>query len=265
MANSIPEIKVTDFVSFVTAVESTRSSLGAGELWYRGISRSSYKLVPSLFRHPTCSNIDAIDEMERRIFRDFSFRSPSFDKTHRDEWDLLFLMQHYRSPTRLLDWTSSPLVALFFAASHAQNTGEPAVVWVMNPAEWNSGVLEEIGQDPIIFNTKDDILEVYHPLSKLKGRSQPLAMEGIINNPRINAQKGKFVIFGRQLKSMEDFATSQPNWKVSMPFAKIVCEASTIPDIAIALGNYGITQTSIYPDLEGLAVEIKLRAGYPHV
>ena len=265
MPNNIPEYEATSFAEFIAAVESAKTAINGRELWFRGISKVTHKLVPSLFRHPTKITIDDISSLESEIYQEFTFRSPSYDAVKRDDWDRLFLMQHYRSPTRLLDWTSSPLVALFFAVSHATDNNTDAAVWVMDPAAWKAGILYDISQAPVVFSTTDDILEPFHPKNKTKGRSQPLAMEGIINNARINAQKGKFVIFGHQLKSQEDHAQECAVWNAEIPLHKIVCKSPNIPKIASDLNNYGITHTSIYPDLEGLAVEIKIRAGYPHV
>jgi len=262
LPNDIPVHEASTFAEFISAVETAKLALSAKELWFRGISSASHQLIPSLFRHPTLTTIEQIADLEREVYQQFSFRSPSYDSIRRDDWDRLFLMQHYRSPTRLLDWSSSPLVALFFAVAHSAPSGQDAVVWVMDPACWNAGILHDISQPPAIFSTTDDILAPYHPVHTGKGRSQPLAMEGIINNPRINAQKGKFVIFGHQLKSQEEHAADCAAWDTNIPLHKIVCKADDVASIAADLNDYGVTHTSIYPDLEGLAVEIRIRAGY---
>lgn len=266
MPNIIPETVVKSFPEFVAAVEEAKKYFDGKDLWYRGISKVSHSLVPGLFRHPSAKTIEEITALESQIYQEFTFRSPSYDVIRRDDWDRLFLMQHYRSPTRLLDWSSSPLVALFFAVTGAADPSEGAVVWVMEPSGWNAGMLNDISQPPCIFSTNDHMLETYHPLSQSKARrSQPLAMEGIINNPRINAQKGKFVIFGHQLRSQEEAAEECPVWGTQMPLAKIICDEKCLPKIAGDLNSYGVTHTSIYPDLEGLAVELKIKAGYSHV
>ena len=266
MPNTIPQVTVTDFAGYIAAIENARASLGATELWYRGVSKDSYSLVPSLFRNNSISNIDDAVRIEQQLYQDYSFRSPPYDSARREIWDLLFLMQHYRAPTRLLDWTASPLVALFFATARPAAVIDNAVVWVIDPARWNSGVLYDISQGPEIFSTNDDMLQTYHPTDTSKSRrSSALAVQGIINNPRLNAQKGKFVIFGHQLKSMESAAMDCPVWAKSMPMLRINCIGTSIRDMASSLGDYGVTYTSIYPDLEGLAAELKIKYGYDHV
>src|SRR5690606_36926394 len=55
----------------------------------------------------------------------------------RDDWEWLFLMQHYGVPTRLLDWTDSPLVALFFAVYNVDRDDRDASLWVLLPAALN--------------------------------------------------------------------------------------------------------------------------------
>ncbi len=266
MPNTIPEFRISTFSKFVETIEECRKTFKSNELWYRGVSASNHQLIPGLFRHPRGLPIEEITKLEQSMFDEFSFRSPSFDNFARDDWDKLFLMQHYRAPTRLLDWSASPMVALFFAVSNPQKPPADSAVWIINPAAWNSGMLNDIGQEEAIFTTNDEILTSYHPRTKSKTRrSQPLAVEGIINNPRINVQKGKFVIFGYHLKSMETFASECTPWSRDIPIAKIVIDKDNIHAISHELGYFGLTYTSVFPDLEGLAVELKLKNGFHHV
>lgn len=54
-----------------------------------------------------------------------------------DRASWLTLMQHYGLPTRLLDWSESPLVALYFALSSDEDAKADAAVWVLNPMKLN--------------------------------------------------------------------------------------------------------------------------------
>ncbi len=97
--------------------------------WFRGVGDSRYKLVPTLNRTKAGREEFADDELRNEFARKalplIAERAP------RNEWEWYFLMQHYRAPTRLLDWTDAALVALHFAltawttASGSKNEDQP--------------------------------------------------------------------------------------------------------------------------------------------
>jgi len=77
--------------------------------------------VPSLYRHTSITEPQALMELEEKILQRFRERSIPYQPTRvEEEWDMLFLMQHFGVPTRLLDWTENPYIGLFFALTGAK-------------------------------------------------------------------------------------------------------------------------------------------------
>ena len=137
---------VVSLEGYISLVEKLRSNRNK-RLWYRGCGRASHKLKPSLYRHKKHQTIEEILSLEKALLARFRQRSiPFHSRPLADEWEWLFLMQHYGVPTRLLDWSESPLMALFFAVTSAPHkigkSGRPlfssdACIWLLNPEEWS--------------------------------------------------------------------------------------------------------------------------------
>src|SRR5438552_2239226 len=123
-------------------------------LWYRGCGLVTYELLPSLYRHPTRRTPEGYRDLERQLIARFRQRSiPYHSRNLADDWDTLFFMQHYGVPTRLLDWTENPLIALHFALMGAIKkwtvSGKvafesEAVVWILDPISWNRHALRHV-------------------------------------------------------------------------------------------------------------------------
>ena len=97
-------------------------------LWFRGHAKSDWELKPTLYRKQTHNEINLL-----RMFK----QDASYLVTPRPfySYDWLFIMRHHGVPTRLLDWTESPLVAAYFAVNEFnENDG---AIWVMLPLELN--------------------------------------------------------------------------------------------------------------------------------
>jgi len=97
------------------------------EIWYRGQANHEYKLLPSLLRPPNVLSINR----ELELFNKYSRLSRLNPTTRIEEWTQLFKMQHQFIPTRLLDWSQSLNVALYFALKEDEHN--PPCIILFSP------------------------------------------------------------------------------------------------------------------------------------
>ena len=101
---------VSQYLAIINAVKYCDS------LVYRGMQNLDWKLEPSL-----CRNHHYIADIEHQMIEDFICSSPREFEGLSNSFDVVAKMQHYGLPTRLLDFTTNPLVALYFACEQAVN------------------------------------------------------------------------------------------------------------------------------------------------
>lgn len=101
--------KTGSFSSFHSVIEQH----GCG--MFRGVSDASYPLVPKIARKWKHDQ-EFLEIVEKVILKNFKVSAARhLNSLPKDDWEWLALGQHYGLQTRLLDWTSNPLVALYFA------------------------------------------------------------------------------------------------------------------------------------------------------
>src|SRR3990167_76047 len=186
---------------------------------FRGVSQASYELTPSIARVPAKDTASRF-EFEEEIFEEFQSRAIPYlryEPKTKIEW--LFLAQHYGIPTRLLDWTTNPLVALFFAT---QNDSEhDFAVYKKLQTEWLTGNIEP-------FQVKKEYcLKPSH------------------SDVRYVNQAGVFTIHPNHLVECGENSV-----------AKYTFPCSVKEEIRWRLGKYGIKTSFIYPNLDGISKDI---------
>lgn len=277
-------IQVKSLAEFTTQIDqllrSARSatpSVGSRATnWYRGHCSSKYKLLPGLYRHPARKDIDDLVALELSMMEEFkrqgllhSFQPPP-DET--GAIAMLFYMQHHGVPTRLLDWTSNPFIALYFALSGGKKNRkgrytDAAAVWVLDPYQWNRYALQELkwgDQGPARADDRD--IQSYLPVKLTKNEPRrsmyrdAIAMIGSANTHRMLAQKGHFTLFGESTEPMEK-AFSVRGFPADS-LVKIEVPAESIDEVLSVLLAVGYTDSVAYPDLQGLAMEIRRMHGF---
>jgi hypothetical protein len=227
-------------------------------LWFRGSQKSQWSLVPNLYR--ILDKDTKVHEEEDDIREDFVKRAPSLTAYKPDNaWEWYFLMQHYGAPTRLLDWTENPQLGLYFAVKDGEGLND-AAVWVIDPWWLNGCVLgkAEVLPPGSPGLAKSDA-QRYRPWlpdrfdAKLRlKKNLPVAVFPNHFDHRIAAQRSCFTIHGLRRGGIEKLFNG-PRDHV----AKIVIPSYATQNIQDELDEYGIDESTIYPDLQGLGTAVR--------
>ncbi|MBW7891199.1 MAG: FRG domain-containing protein [Chitinophagaceae bacterium] len=205
------------------------SEFEPGKWMYRGQSNVEYKLKPSVGRLFPGENFDTEEKLlqfERDAFNEFQVLS--YHELHeRDLFIVLGVAQHHGLKTRLLDWTFSGLIALFFAVENENHWDKDGALFAFQ-SQFSFNLHAQTSKDP--FNLKEEFDFLFLP----------------IISPRISAQQAVFQLFRDPTKEFSEFNN----------LGKFRIPASSKKEIKKQLENLGITYKTLFPDLDGLCKTI---------
>ena len=222
---------------------------------YRGHSKDSYELLPTLHRAYAKTGKD-IWLFENNLYCDFrSLAGPRLN--FNNSWEVVFAMRHEGIPTRLLDWTENIGTALFFAFD--SDIIENPHIWILEPYALNNKT-PSIGE--ILLNPVEDLKDYASSYgskcndtaNNIEIHELPILVYPHRSNERIFAQRGLFSIHGTNQKKMEETCPDC--------LEKIAIPHEVIGKLKDLLKQFGINKYSVYPDIKGLCDYLKASYGY---
>lgn len=175
---------------------------------------------------------------EEQLYKAFERAVRPFLQAPMKAFELLALAQHHGAPTRLADWSTTPLVAAWFAVS-SYPLDQDAQVYALDLARPD---LDWI--DTASYNTKSGAT-IDHPLKPLKG---VYLIETAQVSDRITTQRGIFTLHG------------DPTVPLTVPAAETFSIPSTLRvEFQGKLMDFGIDESHIYPDIDGMCRNLDWR------
>lgn len=273
-ANSISEY--LEHLSTIEQIHNLTYTVSSST-FFRGQANASWSISPSLYRQGLFASESLLLTEIKHIFP---------NEIPENRFDALVKMQHFGMPTRLLDTTTNPLVALYFACESKAEKEEDGAVYIFPnlPISWSTDPLVElimdfvfdyypqrVWLDQMLEHTKEKYSNVIH-------RSMPEDIDSLLHyltipafavmpaktNERIEAQDGAFYIFGMTLRNREVSTNSGTLGRVYYNFDPVNLEtpekiwyksetliipASAKSRIIEQLDTLGINERKLFPDL----------------
>lgn len=301
----IENIHVTSLGEFLEATRELQKidprSKRVPPIWFRGQASveqqdGQWKLIPKIQRFVSTENVKEYFLTESSLNNEFQCRASVFLDSKPDMNDFpswLTLMQHYGFPTRLLDWSRSPLYALYFATSE-QIKDVDACIWLLNPyllneyANPESRNCDDCKNSVTCLKTDEDIKTCLYPGTYLyhmghnvvknilwpafrvtdydrhinaewrKYKDKIIAAYATQRDLRVFNQQSVFTVHNsvRTLEQIHDEIRSTEKYQTPL-LRKIIIPCSRKQEIFNDLYRSGITHSIVYPDLNNVGKDVK--------
>lgn len=246
------------------------STADAEEIWFRGQARRCHSLLPVLYR----PDYLRFHYDEDSLFERFkALAAPHVQRSMAGDWDWYFLARHHGLPSRLLDWSESLLVALYFALSEHlapldrlevdRRLGQvhecpvfdddSPVVWIMDAGSLN----KRTSGDDCVFVPGGARTSTYLPSAVGQSSSSnelPIAILPPRTNYRITAQQGVFTLHGKRRDALE--ALSKDPGGDGVRLARVTLDTTAICQLWSELQVLGIGRLGIFPELDSVAAHV---------
>lgn len=245
------------------------SSLLANKWFFRGQGNANWNLITSFDRYKLHSDPLKLEDYLITEFKRSAlhFLQPSLIPTNTLEW--LALMQHYGAPTRLLDFTTSPYVAAYIAASELKEEHDRFAIWAINPAIFKSATIEKLN-----FQHNFDIESISHTFQENRGFDDVFIkggytfvypVEPYLMNERYRLQQAKFLIAGNvHLTFEQNLLETMAAINMMDAIVKVTLPKRLKPEVLYELNSMNVNSATLFPGLDGYARLLKEHAYYFH-
>ncbi|HEX2080614.1 MAG TPA: FRG domain-containing protein [Longimicrobium sp.] len=254
----MPEIRVSNWnelneqlyrESFNPQIGRIRSTYA-----YRGVSSAAYPLTTSLSRLG-----GDYGRMEQHLLRNFRKYARSSDVQTDSVWNWLAVAQHHGLPTRLLDWTFSPQVAMHFATARLGEFERDAVIWTVDFVKAHAllpkPLREEMEAESADVFTVEMLERRAHSLEAFDALGKEpfvLFFEPPSLDDRIVNQFALFSVMSSPQAELEEWLAAHPEL-----FRKIVIPSELKWEIRDKLDQANVTERVLFPGLDGLSAWLK--------
>lgn len=228
---------------------------------FRGLSDASYRLDTTLMRLG-----GAYATLERHLLRNFRKYAHRRRVEAESIWHWIAIAQHHGLPTRLMDWTFSPFVAMHFATSNVQKMHTDGVIWAVDYVSVNRSVPEKLSnllreELANVFTVEmlaqfepadaQGFRELVHTLDAFDNLSEEkflLFFEPPSLDDRIVNQYGLFSVLSANNRRADEWLDEREH-----PALKIIIPAALKWEIRDKLDQANVTERVLFPGLEGLS------------
>jgi len=221
---------------------------------FRGLNDASYDLQTSLMRlggnYPV---------LEKHIIRNFCKYAHGSLVEFDSIWNWLSLAQHHGLPTRMLDWTYSPLIAAHFATANLYKFNEDSAIWAVDYYELRNflpkklkKILKDEGANVFTVKMLSKTVDSLEDFMNISDSNFLVFMEPPSIDQRITNQFALFSLMSDQSQTVDQWLAHHPNiWK------KIIIKSHAKWEIRDKLDQANITERVLFPGLDGLGRWLK--------